>query len=87
MKFWFKQLYQKADELGLRVMEALNKLYKHYSGAIGTPCNASTSGTNEFGSSDVVAMSSMLSGFGSAEERMKRYNNIYKQHLANEDSV
>ena len=32
-------------------------------------------------------MSSMLSGFGSAEERIKRYNNIYKQHLANEDSV
>ena len=29
----------------------------------------------------------MLSGFGSAEERMKRYNNIYKQHLADKDSV
>ena len=65
----------------------MKKLYKHYSGAIGTPCNASTSGTNEFGNSDVAAMSSILSGFGSAEERMKRYNNIYKQHLANEDSV
>ena len=87
MKFWFRQWYEKADELGLRVRKALNKLYKHYSGAIGTPCNASTSWTNEFGSSDVAAMSSMLSGFGSAEERMKRYNNIYKQHLANEDSV
>ena len=87
MKFWFKKWYENVDELGLRVREALNKLYKHYSGAIGTPCNASTSGTNEFGSSDVAAMSSMLSGFGSAEERMKRYNNIYKQHLANEDSV
>ena len=29
----------------------------------------------------------MLSGFGSVEERMKRYNNIYKQHLADKDSV
>ena len=35
----------------------------------------------------VMLLSSMLSGFGSAEERMKRYNNIYKQHLADEDSV
>ena len=65
----------------------MNRLYKHYSGAMGTPCGASTSGTSEFGSSDVPAMSSMLSGFGSAEENMKRYNNIYKQHLGNEDSV
>ena len=87
MKFWFKQLYQKADELGLRVREALNRLYKHYSGAMGTPCGASASGTNEFGSGDVAVMSSMLSGFGSAEKRMKRYNNIYKQHLADEDSI
>ena len=29
----------------------------------------------------------MLSGFGSAEERIKRYNNIYKQHLTDENSV
>ena len=65
----------------------MNRLYKHYSGAMGTPCGVSASRTNEFGSSDVAAMSSMLSGFGSVEERMKRYNNIYKQHLANEDSV
>ena len=89
MKFWFKQWYdkEKVDELELRVREVLNRLYKYYSGAIGTPCGASTSGTSEFGSNDVAAMSSMLSGFGSAEERMKRYNNIYKQHLANKDSV
>ena len=67
----------------------MNRLYKHYSGAMGTPCGASASAseTSEFGSSDVAAMSSMLSGFGSAEERMKRYNSIHKQHLANEDSV
>ena len=75
----------------MRVREALNRLYKHYSGAMGTPCgasaSASASGTSEFGSSDVVAMSSMLSGFGSEKERIKRYNNIYKQHLADEDSV
>ena len=44
MKFWFKQWYEKVDELGLSVREVLNKLYKHYSGAIGTPCNASTVG-------------------------------------------
>ena len=54
---------------------------------MGTPCGASASGTSEFGSSDVVAMSSMLSAFGSAEERMKMYNNIYKQHLTDEDRV
>ena len=80
VRFWFKQWYdkEKAGELGLRVREILNRLYKHYSGAMGTPCGASTSGTSEFGSSDVAAMSSMLSGFGSTEERMKRHNNIYK---------
>ena len=61
----------------MRVREALNRLYKHYSGAMGTPCGASASGTCEFDSGDVAVMSSMLSGFGSAEERMKRYNNIY----------
>ena len=72
---------------GLRVRKALNRLYKHYSGAVGTPCGASASGTNESSSSDVATISSMLSGFGSAEERMKRYNNIYKRHLADEDSV
>ncbi|KAL0003479.1 hypothetical protein SO802_017260 [Lithocarpus litseifolius] len=89
VRFWFKQWYdkEKFDELGLRVREALNRLYKHYSGAMGTLCGASASGTSEFGSSDVAAMSSMLSAFDSAEERMKRYNNIYKQHLADEDSV
>ena len=72
VKFWFKQWYdkEKADELGLRVREILNRLYKYYSGAMGTPCGASTSGTSEFGSSDVPAMSCMLDGFGSAEENM-----------------
>ena len=72
---------------GWWVREALNRLYKHYSGAIGTPCGASASGTSEFGNSDIAAMSSMLSAFGGAEERMKMYNNIYKQHLADKDSV
>nr|POE71034.1 zinc finger bed domain-containing protein ricesleeper 1 [Quercus suber] len=73
VRFWFKQWYdkEKADELGLRVREVLNRLYNHYSGAMGTPCGASASGTSEFGSSDVAAKSSMLSSFGSAEERMK----------------
>ena len=56
----------------------MNRLYKHYSGAIGTPYSASASRTSEFASGDVAVMSSMLNGFGSAEERMKRYNNIYK---------
>ena len=65
----------------------MNRLYKHYIGAMGTPCGASASGISEFGSSDVATMSSMLSGLGSAEERMKRYNNIYKHQLADEDSV
>ena len=47
VKFWFKQLYdkEKADELGLRVREALNRLYKHYSEVIGTSCGASASRT------------------------------------------
>ena len=62
----------------MRVRETLNRLYKHYSGAIETPCGASASGTSEFASGDVAIVSSMLNGFGSAEERMKRYNNIYK---------
>ena len=80
VRFWFKQWYdkEKADELELRVRETLNRLYKHYNGAIGTPYGASASGTSEFASGDVAVMSSMLNGFGSAEERMKRYNNIYK---------
>ena len=58
VKFWSKQWYdkEKADELGLRVREALNRLYKHYSGAVGTPCGASASGTNESGSSDVAVL-------------------------------
>nr|XP_023897923.1 zinc finger BED domain-containing protein RICESLEEPER 2-like [Quercus suber] len=82
VRFWFKQWYdkEKADELGLRVREALNRLYKHYSGAMGTLCGVSARGTSEFGTSDVAVMSSMLSGFGSIEERMKRYNNIYKNN-------
>ena len=29
----------------------------------------------------------MLSGFDSVEDRMKRYNKIYKKHLIDEDSV
>ena len=84
VKFWFKQCYdkEKADKLGLKVKDALNRLYKHYSGVMGTPCGAS-----EFSGSDVAAMSSMLNGFGSAEERMKMYNTIYKQHLVDKDSV
>nr|POE99839.1 hypothetical protein CFP56_61881 [Quercus suber] len=39
---------------------------------MGTPCGASAIRTSEFGSSDVATMSSMLNGFGSAEERMKK---------------
>ena len=42
----------------------------YYSGAMGTLYGASASGIGEFGSSDIATMSSMLSGFGSAEERM-----------------
>ena len=78
VKFWFKQWYdkEKADELGLRVKDALNRLYKHNSGATRTPCGVSAS---ESSGSDVAAMSSMLSSFG--------YNTIYKQHLADEDSI
>ena len=53
----------------MRVREVLNRLYKYYSGAIGTPRGASASGTSEFGSSDVAAMSSMLSDFGSADRK------------------
>ena len=93
VRFWFKQWYdkEKADELGLKVREVLNRLYRHYSGAMGILCGAGAGagagGTSEFGSSDVATMSSMLSGFSSVEERMKRYNNIYKQHLADEDNV
>ena len=60
VKFWFKQWYdeEKADELGLRVREVLNRLYKNYSGAMGTLCGASASGTSESSSSDIAAMSS-----------------------------
>ena len=57
--------------MGLKVRDALNRLYKHYSGAMGT-----LYGTSESSGSDVVAMSSMLNGFSSAEEKMKRYNII-----------
>ena len=73
VKFWFKQWYdkEKADKLGLKVRDALNRLYKHYSGAMGT-----LYGTSESSGSDVAAMSSMLNGFSSAGERMKRYNTI-----------
>ena len=81
VKFWFKQCCdkEKADELGLRVRDALNRLYKHHSGTMRTPCGVSASGTSESSGSDVAVMSSMLSSFV--------YNTIYKQHLANEDSV
>ena len=77
VNFWLKQWSnnEKADELGSIVREALNRLYKHYSGAIGTLCGASASGTSESSSSDVATMSSMLSGIGSVEERMKSDEN------------
>ncbi|XP_075636786.1 uncharacterized protein LOC142609026 [Castanea sativa] len=69
---------EKVDELGLRVRNALNRLYKHYNGAMGIPCGASASETSEYGGSNVAVISSMLSGFGSAEERMKRYRIIFQ---------
>ena len=42
VKFWFKQWYdkEKADELGLKVQDALNRLYKHYNRAIRSSCGA-----------------------------------------------
>lgn len=46
VKFRFKQGYdkEKTDELGLRVRDALNRLYKHYNGAIGSLSGASANG-------------------------------------------
>ena len=73
VKFWFKQWYdkEKADELGLKVQDALNRLYKHYNRAIRSSCCASASGISENGGNDNTSISSMLSGFGSAKERIR----------------
>ena len=80
VEFWFKQWYdkEKANELGLRVQDALNRLYKHYNGAIRPLSGASASWTSENNGNDNTSMSFMLSGFGRVEEQMKRYDAIYK---------
>ena len=49
----------------------MNRLYKHYNRAIGSSFGASASGTSENSGNNDTSMSYMISGFGSAKERIR----------------
>ncbi|XP_075675034.1 zinc finger BED domain-containing protein RICESLEEPER 1-like [Castanea sativa] len=82
VKFWFREWYRKdkGDEMSSKVRDALKRLYVERVGQNGA---SSSSGSGASLSKD--SMPSV--GNASLSDHIKSYNNRFKQHLADEDSV
>ena len=86
VKFLFKEWYEKdkGDAMCSKVRDALKRLYVERVGQNGA-LNSSGSGS---GSGASLSRDSRPSiGNASLSDRIKSYNNRFKQHLADEDSV
>ena len=84
VKFWFREWYgkDKGDAMSSKVRDALKRLYVERVGQNGA---SSSSGS---GSGASLSRDSRPSfGIASFSNRIKSYNNRFKQHLANENSV
>ena len=86
VKFWFREWYgkEKGDAMSSKVYDALKRLYVERVGQNG----ASSSSGSGSGSGASLSRNSRPS-FGTASffDRIKSYNNRFKQHLADEDNV
>ena len=83
-KFWFKEWYgkDKGDEMSSKVWDALKRLYVEKVGQNGVlSSSGSGSGALLFRDSRPSVGNALLSN------HIKSYNNRFKQHLADEDSV
>ena len=83
-KFWFKEWYgkDKEDVISSKVQDALKRLYVERVSQNGA---SSYSGS---GSGASLSRNSRLNvGIASLSDCIKSYNNRFKQHLANENSV
>ena len=84
VKFWFREWYgkEKGDAMSSKVYDALKRLYVERVGQNGA---SSSSGS---GSGASLSRDSRPSvGNASLFDRIKSYNNRFKQHLADEDNV
>ena len=84
VKFWFREWYgkDKGDAMSSKVRDALKRLYVERVGQNGA-LNSSGSGNGASLSRD----SRPSMGNASLFDRIKSYNNWFKQHLADEDSM
>ena len=82
VKFWFREWYgkDKGDAMNSKVQNALKRLYVERVGQNGVS-SSSGSGASLFRDSKSSV------GNASLSNRIKSYNNMFKQHLADEDSV
>ena len=82
VKFWFREWYgkDKGDEMSSKVRDALKRLFVERVGQNGA---LSSSGSGASLSRD----SRPSVGNASLSDRIKSYNNRFKQHLANKDSM
>lgn len=78
IKLWFKKLYdgEQADDMIAKVRDALDRLYDHYA------TRASSRGVNEQPSDRLQSSLSMFN-----TERQDSWMMLYKQHLAEENSI
>ena len=84
VKFWFKKWYgkDKGDEMSSKVWDALKRLYVEKIGQNGVlSSSGSGSGALLFRDSKPSVGNTLLSN------RIKSYNNRFKQHLVDKDSV
>ncbi|XP_075659325.1 zinc finger BED domain-containing protein RICESLEEPER 1-like [Castanea sativa] len=82
VKFWFREWYEndKEDEMSFKIRDALKRLYVERVGQNGASSSS--------GSGASLSRDSMPSvGNASLSDRIKSYNNRFKQHLVDENSV
>ena len=84
VKFWFRECYgkDKGDAMSSRVWDALKRLCTKRMGQNGA---SSSSGSGSRASLSRDSEPSI--GNASLSDRIKSYNNWFKQHLAHKDSV
>lgn len=86
VKFWFREWYgnDKGDAMSSKVRDALKRLYVERVGQNGV---SSFSGSGSGSGASLSRDSNPSVGNASLSDHIKSYNNWFKQHLADEDSV
>ena len=86
VKFWFREWYgkDKGNALSSKIRDTLKRLYIERVGQNGV---SSSSGSGSGSGASLSRNSRPSFGTASFSDRIKSYNNRFKQHLADEESV